>query len=52
MFDPFFTTKAQGLGMGLTISRTIAENHGGRLEAEMLAEGGVRIWFVLPERVD
>jgi two-component system sensor kinase FixL len=52
MFDPFFTTKSEGLGMGLTISRTIAENHGGRLEAEALAEGGVRIWFVLPEQVD
>ena len=50
MFDPFFSTKSEGLGMGLTIGRTIAENHGGSLEAEALAEGGMRLWFVLPER--
>ncbi len=52
MFDPFFSTKAEGLGMGLTIGRTIAESHGGSLEAEALAEGGMRLWFVLPERSD
>ncbi len=52
MFSPFFSTKELGLGMGLTISRTIAESHGGSLEAEALAEGGLRFWFVLPVHRD
>lgn len=48
VFQPFFTTKGQGLGMGLTISRTIAEAHGGQLIAEPDPGGGSLFRLVLP----
>jgi len=48
VFDPFYTTKSGGLGMGLPISRTIIEAHGGKLWAEQAAAGhGLTFRFTL-----
>ncbi len=48
IFDPFVTTKKNGLGMGLAISTTIAEAHGGRLWATSGSEGGAAFHLLLP----
>jgi two-component system CheB/CheR fusion protein len=48
MFEPFFTTKPSGMGIGLSISRTIIEAHKGRLWAENNPEVGATFWFSIP----
>jgi two-component system sensor kinase FixL len=48
IFDPFFTTKHDGLGMGLSISRTIIEAHSGWIRASQNPKGGAIFTFSLP----
>jgi signal transduction histidine kinase len=48
VFDPFFTTKEQGMGIGLSIARSIVLAHHGHIWAENDAEGGAVLRFSLP----
>jgi PAS domain S-box-containing protein len=48
IFDPFFTTKAGGMGMGLSICRSIIDGHGGRLWASPAPSHGALLQFTLP----
>jgi signal transduction histidine kinase len=48
MFDPFFTTKGSGMGMGLSICRSIIDGHGGRLWASPAPHHGAVVQFTLP----
>ncbi|HVJ53972.1 MAG TPA: PAS domain S-box protein [Aliidongia sp.] len=48
LFQPFVTTKAKGMGLGLSISRSIIDGHGGRLIGRSNDKGGVTFIFTLP----
>jgi signal transduction histidine kinase len=52
VFQPYFTTKDRGLGMGLSISRTIVESHGGRLWATPGSNFGAIFQFNLPTNLE
>ena len=48
LFKPFFTTKKKGLGMGLSVNRTIIKAHGGDIWTENNKDGGASFFVTLP----
>lgn len=48
IFEPFFTTKPDGMGMGLSIARSIVESQGGQIGAERNTDRGTTVWFTVP----
>ncbi|MFA5276144.1 MAG: ATP-binding protein [Candidatus Omnitrophota bacterium] len=52
LFTHFFTSKPDGLGMGLSISRSIVESHGGRLDVENNPDRGTTFYFTIPADIN
>jgi two-component system sensor histidine kinase DctS len=48
LFTPFFTTKSEGMGLGLSLCRTVVEQHGGHLEFVRQTPSGTLFRFTLP----
>jgi K+-sensing histidine kinase KdpD len=51
LFEPFVTTKPNGMGVGLSVCRTIIEAHGGTLQAESGVDGGMVFRLTVPAQV-
>ena len=47
LFEAFYSTKAEGMGLGLSLCRTVVEQHGARLQHRALASGGTEFYFSL-----
>jgi len=47
LFQAFLSTRSEGMGLGLSICRTIVEAHGGKIWVDTLVEGGTRFHFTL-----
>ena len=52
IFESFFTTKSEGMGLGLSIARSIVRSHRGRIWAENRADGGAAFHFTLKVHSD
>jgi len=50
LFEAFYTTKSGGMGIGLSVSRSIIESHRGRLWAQSNVEAGATVAFSIPAR--
>jgi two-component system sensor histidine kinase DctS len=48
LFTPFFTTRSEGMGLGLSLCRTVVEQHGGALDFQACPGGGTEFRFTLP----